>query len=103
MNRLQKTVKESKSTPILGIAVYFYDPIFLEMAARLGFRVIWIEMEHGFITFAEAADLCRMAKGTGMITMIRVADTRRENGRFIRQFLEDGAPRRHSSRHRLSA
>jgi 4-hydroxy-2-oxoheptanedioate aldolase len=79
MNRLQKAVRESESTPLLGIAVYFYDPIFLEMAARLGFQVIWIEMEHGFITFAQAADLCRMAKGTGMVTMIRVADTRREN------------------------
>lgn len=79
MNLLQKAVKESRSLPLLGIAVYFYDPIFLEMAARLGFRVIWIEMEHGFITFAEAADLCRMARGTGMLTMIRVADTRREN------------------------
>lgn len=79
MNRLQKAIKESKSAPLLGIAVYFYDPIFLEMAARLGFRVIWIEMEHGFISFAQAADLCRMAKGTGLLTMIRVADTRREN------------------------
>jgi len=72
-------MKEKGPVPLLGIAVYFYDPIFLEMAARLNFRVLWIEMEHGFITFAEAADLCRMARGTGMLTMIRVADTRREN------------------------
>lgn len=79
MNRLQKAVSESRTGPLLGIAVYFYDPIFLEMAARLGFRIIWIEMEHGFLTFAEAADLCRMARGTGMLTMIRTADTRREN------------------------
>jgi 4-hydroxy-2-oxoheptanedioate aldolase len=79
MNRLQKAVKENGSATLLGIAVYFYDPIFLEMAARLGFRIIWIEMEHGFISFAEAADLCRMARGTGMLTMIRIADTRREN------------------------
>lgn len=79
MNRLQKAVRENDTRPLLGIAVYFYDPIFLEMASHLGFRVIWIEMEHGFLTFAEAADLCRMAKGTGMLTMIRAADTRREN------------------------
>ncbi len=79
MNRLQKAVEKSASSPVLGIAVYYYDPIFLEMAARLGFGVIWIEMEHGFISFAQAADLCRMAKGSGMLSMIRVADTRREN------------------------
>jgi 2-keto-3-deoxy-L-rhamnonate aldolase RhmA len=36
-------------------------------------------MEHAAITFAEAADLCRMAAGTGMLTMIRIPDSRREN------------------------
>jgi 2-keto-3-deoxy-L-rhamnonate aldolase RhmA len=45
----------------------------------MGFKVIWIEMEHAPITFAEAADLCRMATGTGMLTMIRIPDTRRES------------------------
>lgn len=49
------------------------------MAAHLAFRVIWIEMEHGFISFAEVADLCRMARGSGMLTMIRVAYARSEN------------------------
>jgi hypothetical protein len=39
--------------PLEGIAVYFYDPILLETTARLGFRVIWIEMEHGCMTFAD--------------------------------------------------
>src|SRR5258708_30561031 len=59
--------------------MYFYDPVFLEIAAHAGFKVIWIEMEHAPITFAEAADLCRMASGSGMLTMIRVPDSRREN------------------------
>ena len=36
-------------------------------------------MEHAAITFAEAADLCRMASGTGMLTMIRIPDSRRES------------------------
>lgn len=79
MNRLQKARRENGPAVLLGIAVYFYDPIFVEMAAHLGFHVIWIEMEHGFISFAQAADLCRMARGSRMLTMIRVADTRREN------------------------
>jgi 4-hydroxy-2-oxoheptanedioate aldolase len=79
MNRLRQALIENGNAPLLGIAVYFYDPPFLEMAAKLGFRVIWIEMEHAFISFAEAADLCRMAKGTGMLTMIRVPNPTREN------------------------
>jgi 4-hydroxy-2-oxoheptanedioate aldolase len=79
MNRLHHAISLANGKPLLGAAVYFYDPIFLEIAAHMGFKVIWIEMEHAAITFAEAADLCRMATGSGMLTMIRIPDTRRES------------------------
>ena len=79
MNRLRQAVQDNGGNTLLGAAVYFYDPIFLEICAHLGYKAIWIEMEHGHITFAEAADLCRMATGSGMLTMIRIADARREN------------------------
>jgi 4-hydroxy-2-oxoheptanedioate aldolase len=79
MNRLHEAVSRKKSGPLLGAALYFYDPIFLEIAGYLGFDVVWIEMEHAGITFAEAADLCRMVRGTGMLSMIRVPDARRES------------------------
>lgn len=79
MNRLHHLIAQAAQKPVLGAALYSYDPIFLEIAARLGFQVIWIEMEHAAITFAEAADLCRMAAGTGMLTMIRIPDARRES------------------------
>src|SRR3984957_8187177 len=79
MNRLHRAISLANGKPLLGAALYFYDPIFLEIAAHMGFKVIWIEMEHAAITFAEAADLCRMAAGTGMLTMIRIPDTRRES------------------------
>jgi 2-keto-3-deoxy-L-rhamnonate aldolase RhmA len=67
MSRLACVVKEH-GAPLLGIAAYFYDPIFVEIAAKLGFRVLRIEMEHAFIIFAQAADLCRIASGVGMLT-----------------------------------
>lgn len=79
MNKLRQRVLENGCRTLLGAAVYFYDPIFLEISAHLGYQAIWIEMEHGHITFAEAADLCRMAAGTGMLTMIRIPDVSREN------------------------
>ena len=79
MNRLHQAISLANGKPLLGVALYFYDPIFLEIAAHMGFKVIWIEMEHAAISFAEAADLCRMAAGTGMLTMIRIPDTRRES------------------------
>jgi 2-keto-3-deoxy-L-rhamnonate aldolase RhmA len=79
MNRLRQAVHDNGGKTLLGAAVYFYDPIFLEICDHLGYQAIWIEMEHGHITFAEAADLCRMAAGSGMLTMIRIPDARREN------------------------
>ena len=79
MNRLRKAVEQNGGRTLLGAALYFYDPVFLEVAAHLGYQAIWIEMEHAPITFAEAADLCRMASGSGMLTMIRIPDSRREN------------------------
>src|SRR5271167_3644874 len=79
MNRLRRAVEQNDGRTLLGAALYFYDPIFLEVAAHLGYQAIWIEMEHASITFAEAADLCRMALGSGMLTMIRIPDSRREN------------------------
>src|ERR1700761_8650714 len=79
MNRLHQAIKDAAGRPLFGAALYSYDPIFLEIAAHMGFQVIWIEMEHAPISFSEAADLCRMAAGTGMLTMIRVPDARRES------------------------
>jgi 4-hydroxy-2-oxoheptanedioate aldolase len=79
MNRLRQSLELRDGKPLLGAAVYFYDPLFLEIAALTGYNAIWIEMEHAAITVAEAADLCRMAAGTGMLTMIRIPDTRRES------------------------
>lgn len=79
MNRLHQAIKDAAGRPLLGAALYSYDPIFLEIAAHMGFQVVWIEMEHAPISFSEAADLCRMAAGTGMLTMIRIPDARRES------------------------
>jgi 4-hydroxy-2-oxoheptanedioate aldolase len=79
MNRLRHAVASNGGKTLLGAALYFYDPLFLEICAELGYQAIWIEMEHGPITFAQAADLCRMAAGTGMLTMIRIPDTQRSN------------------------
>jgi 4-hydroxy-2-oxoheptanedioate aldolase len=79
MNRLQKALQEQKNGPLLGAGVYFHDPIFLEIAAGLGFRAVWFDMEHCHFTFSEACDLCRIASGLGLLTMIRIPNEHREN------------------------
>jgi len=73
MNRLQQAIQK-RGTPILGAAAYTYNPEFLEMAALMGYKAAWIEMEHTFLTYAQAADLCRIASGFGMLTMLRIPD-----------------------------
>jgi 2-keto-3-deoxy-L-rhamnonate aldolase RhmA len=59
--------------------VQSYNPAYVEMLGWLGYDVLWIEMEHCHITFAEAADLCRICAGVDMLAMIRIPDARREN------------------------
>ncbi len=79
MTRLQRLVQEKKPGPLLGAAAYFNDPIFIEICSYLGFSVMWIEMEHSHITFADAANLCRISQGCGLLTMIRIPNSSREN------------------------
>jgi 4-hydroxy-2-oxoheptanedioate aldolase len=79
VTRLQQLLQEKKPGPLLGAAAYFNDPIFIEMCAYLGFSVMWIEMEHSHITFAQAVDLCRISQGCGLLTMIRIPNASREN------------------------
>ena len=76
MNRLAETVREEGS-PLIGTSVSSFDPVFVEIAAAVGFRVLWIEMEHSAITLREAEDLCRLASAFGMLTLIRIPDSQR--------------------------
>lgn len=78
MTKLQRAI-DAKKGPLIGAAVQSYNPVFVEIIAKLGYDIVWIEMEHCFITFAQAADLCRTAAGVGLLTMIRIPDSRREN------------------------
>jgi 4-hydroxy-2-oxoheptanedioate aldolase len=79
MTRLQRLIDAHQPGPVLGAAVYFNDPVFIEICAHLGFHVMWIEMEHAHITFAEAVNLCRISQGCGLLTMIRIPNANREN------------------------
>jgi len=77
MNRLQKAIHENGGKPILGAAAYLYNPAFFEMAALLGYQAAWVEMEHTFHSFEQAADLCRLSSALGMLTMLRIPDLQR--------------------------
>jgi len=78
MSRVARLAAE-RQAPLLGAAACTYNPIFAEMVAKVGLDLLWIEMEHAHITFPEAGDLCRIASGLGLLTMIRVPDSSRQN------------------------
>lgn len=79
MNRLLQLIETSETRPVLGASVYTYNPAFVEMAGIAGFKIIWIEMEHAHLSFSEVSDLCRIAAGVDMLTMIRVPNSSRES------------------------
>lgn len=79
MNRLHRLRNNNQPRPLLGAAVYSNNPMFVEMCSYLGFSVMWLEMEHSHMTFAEILNLCRISQGCGLLTMIRIPDASREN------------------------
>jgi 2-keto-3-deoxy-L-rhamnonate aldolase RhmA len=79
MNNLEQAIEAKDGKPLIGAAVCSYNPAFVEVIAELGYDALWIEMEHQFVTFSQAEDLCRIASGLGLLTMIRIPDSRREN------------------------
>jgi 2-keto-3-deoxy-L-rhamnonate aldolase RhmA len=52
------------------------DPtaIDMELLAEGGCHVVWIDLEHGFMSLGRAGELCRMASAVGMVPLVRVAE-----------------------------
>ncbi len=78
MSRFQEAARK-KGRPLVTMAVLRYNPVFVEMAARAGVDVLWIEMEHMDVRFTEASDLCALGSALGMLTLIRVPNAERQN------------------------
>jgi len=73
---------------LLGAAVLSGSPKVAEMAGRLGFDTIWIELEHGGTTFSEAETLCIAAEAGGAVPSLRLPD---HNRHHVLRSLEVGA------------
>jgi len=78
MTKVEQALQQ-KGGPLLGVCAHTYHPAFAEMVGMVGFDVLWIEGEHLPVSVAQAADLCRIAAGVGLLTMIRVPDARRDS------------------------
>ena len=73
---------------VRGAAIYSGAPRLAELAARIGFETVWIEMEHGPTDFQLAEHICMAVEASGAIATIRVPDGQRHH---VLRALETGA------------
>jgi 2-keto-3-deoxy-L-rhamnonate aldolase RhmA len=71
-----------------GVAVITGSAKIAEMAGRLGFEAVWIEVEHGGASFSEVEALCVASEAGGAVPCVRVPDANRTH---ILRSLEAGA------------
>lgn len=71
-----------------GMAILSNSPWVAELAPKVGFDLVWFDMEHGSLGFAELGQLCQAAENGGAITLARAADGQRTS---ILRALEVGA------------
>ena len=71
-----------------GVAVYSGATRLAEMAARVGFESIWIEMEHGPADFGHVESMCMAVEAGGGIPTVRIPDGERHH---VLRALEVGA------------
>jgi 2-keto-3-deoxy-L-rhamnonate aldolase RhmA len=73
---------------LLGASINSASSRTAELAARIGFDVIWIEMEHASADLMTAEAMCRAAQANGALPLVRTSGYRREQ---ILHALEIGA------------
>jgi 2-keto-3-deoxy-L-rhamnonate aldolase RhmA len=71
-----------------GVAIYSGSTRLAELAVRVGFDTIWIEMEHGPADFTQVEQLCMAIEAGGGIPTVRVPDGQRNH---VLRALEVGA------------
>lgn len=71
-----------------GVCVYSGAPRLAELAARVGFETVWIEMEHGPADYALVETVCVSIEAGGGVPAVRVPDGQRHH---VLRALEVGA------------
>lgn len=81
---------DSSGSPrvLRGTAILSRSLTIAEMAGRLGFDTVWLEVEHGGASFSEIEALCMAAEAGGAIPTVRLPDHHRHH---ILRALEVGA------------
>jgi 2-keto-3-deoxy-L-rhamnonate aldolase RhmA len=82
--------RDSAGEPRLvrGVTVYSGSARLAEMAARVGFETVWVELEHSPSTWNQAEAMCAAIEAAGSVPTIRVPNWERPN---VLMALEVGA------------
>lgn len=79
---------DGRGKVLRGMAVASASTRLAEMAGRLGFDAVWIEMEHGPVDFSQVESLCVATEVGGAVPVVRVPDGNRHH---VLRALEVGA------------
>lgn len=79
---------EGRLRLVRGVAIYSNAPRLAELAVKVGFDTVWVEMEHGTADYAAAEALCFAVEAAGGFGTIRVPDGQRCH---VLRALETGA------------
>jgi 2-keto-3-deoxy-L-rhamnonate aldolase RhmA len=71
-----------------GVSLYTGSTRLAEMAGKIGFDVVWIEMEHGPTDYQTAENICLAAEAGGAVPAVRLPNGRRDH---VLRALEIGA------------
>jgi len=82
------TTPDGKSRLLWGAQVVTSAPQLAELAIRIGFDTVWIEMEHASTSFETAEWMCHAIESVGGVPTIRVSDDQRTH---VLRALEVGA------------
>lgn len=80
--------RNGKPNVLWGAAIGSASPRAAELAARVGFDVVWIDLEHASADLMTAESLCRAAQVGGAVPLVRTGGARRDQ---ILPALEIGA------------
>jgi len=80
--------REGKTRFARGAILYSGSTLLAELAGRVGFDTVWIDMEHCSTTFREAESLCLAVNAGGAVPTIRISEHQRT---YILRALEVGA------------
>lgn len=82
------TDAEGRQRILRGVCIYSGAARLAELAVRLGFETVWIEMEHGPADFATVESICMAIEAGDGIPAVRVPDGQRHH---VLRALEVGA------------